>query len=140
MPKIVTKLFRVPDEAKAAVSDLKANGFKTEEIVILASAKKAKGLGTDIKSVSDVGELTAMGVPEATANYYQYAVESGGIVVSIRVDEGRIAQAQELLRTTSVSPRERVSTQATSPGFLAAGRMSATNPIDAPMSGDFRRY
>jgi hypothetical protein len=140
MPKVASKLFRAPDEVKAVIGELKAKGFKKEEIAILAGGKKAKDLDAEVKQLSETGELTAMGVPEATVNYYQYAVESGGIVVSVQADEGRIAQAQELLRAAPVSACEEASLQATSPGFLNASRMSATNPIDAPMSGDFRRY
>ncbi len=139
MAKVAAKLFREPGEAKEAISGLKAKGFKEEEIVVVTSAERAKDLGTDIKPASDVSKLTEMGVPEETVNYYQFGIASGGIVVSVQADEGRVAQAQELLRAVPIcSGEDRV--QGTSPGFQAGSRMSATNPIDAPMSGDFRRY
>ena len=139
MAKVATKLFREPGEAKEAISELKAKGFKADEIGIFTSAERAKELGADIKPVSDVGELTEMGVPEETVNYYRFGITSGGIVVSVQADEGRVAQAQELLRASPISSLgDRIC--GTSPGFQAASRMSATNPIDAPMSGDFRRY
>lgn len=139
MPKIATKLFREPDEAKEAVGQLKAKGFKAEEIVVLASAERSKSLGPDIKPMSDPGKLAEMGVPEHTVNYYRYSIPSGGIVVSVQADEGRVADAQEVLRAVPVCGcGDRIC--GTSPGFQVASRMSATNPIDAPMSGDFRRY
>ena len=139
MAKVAVKLFREPGEAKEAIGELKAKGFKKEEIVVLTSAERAKDLGGDIKPVSDVGKLTEIGVPEETVNYYQFGITSGGIVVSVQADESRVAQAQELLRAAPIcSCEDRIC--GTSPGFQAASRMSATNPIDAPMSGDFRRY
>ena len=139
MAKVAAKLFREPGEAKEAIGELKAKGFKKEEIVVLTSAERAKDLGGDIKPVSDVGKLTEIGVPEETVNYYQFGITSGGIVVSVQADESRVAQAQELLRAVPIcSCEDRIC--GTSPGFQAASRMSATNPIDAPMSGDFRRY
>ena len=139
MPSVATKLFREPVEVEQAVNELKSKGFKAEEIVVIANEPRAKELGADIKSLPDVNKLTDMGVPEATVKYYDYSVSAGGIVVSVRADESRVAQAQEVLRTVPVcSCEDRMC--GTSPGFQAAGRMSATNPIDAPMSGDFRRY
>ena len=139
MPKVTTKLFREPGEAKQAVNGLKAKGFKDDEIVVLASAQRTKDLGADVKAVSDPSKLTQIGVPEDTVNYYQYSIPSGSIVVGVQADESRVAQAQEVLRALPVcSLGNRI--RGVSPGFQAAGRMSATNPIDAPMSGDFRRY
>jgi hypothetical protein len=139
MPKAATKLFREPEEAKQAVSDLKAKGFKEEEIVVLASAERARELGADIKAATDPGKLVQIGVPEDTVNYYQYSIPSGSIVVGVQADESRAAQAQEVLRAVPVcSLGNRI--RGVSPGFQKAGRMTATNPVDAPMSGDFRRY
>ena len=139
MPKAATKLFREPQEAKQAVSDLKAKGFKEDEIVVLASEARAKELGSDIKAATDIGKLAQIGVTEDTVNYYQYSIPMGGIVVGVQGDEAKLAQAQEVLRAVPVcSLGDRI--RGVSPGFLKAGRMSATNPVDAPMSGDFRRY
>ncbi|MGB2856087.1 MAG: hypothetical protein WBC61_05520 [Dehalococcoidia bacterium] len=139
MAKVATKLFREPKEAIEAVSVLKGKGYKEDAIVVITSAERAKTLATDVKPISDMGKLTEMGVPEDTVNYYQYPVEIGGILVVVQGDEGGVAQAQELLRGVVACPSEDRS-HGTSPGFLQASRMSATNPMDAPMSGDFRRY
>ena len=139
MPKVVTKLFREPVEAEQAVNELKAKGYKAEEIVVITSEPRARELGSDIKPLSDANKLTEMGVPEATVKYYDYSISAGGIIVGVQADEARADQAQELLRTIPVcSIGDRI--HGTSPGFQAASRMSATNPVDAPMSGDFRRY
>lgn len=139
MAKVATKLFREPKEAIEAVSVLKGKGYKEDAIVVITSAERAKTLATDVKPISDMGKLTEMGVPEDTVNYYQYPVEIGGILVVVQGDEGGVAQAQELLRgVVSCSSEDR--SHGTSPGFLQASRMSATNPLDAQMSGDFRRY
>lgn len=139
MPKAATKLFREPQEAKQAIGDLKAKGFKDDEIVVLANAERAKELGADIKAATDPSKLAQIGVPEDTISYYQYSIPSGSIVVGVQADESRSAQAQEVLRAVPVcSLGDRI--RGTSPGFQKAGRMTATDPMDAPMSGDFRRY
>ncbi len=139
MAKAVTKLFRDLGEAKTAIGDLKAKGYKPEEVVVVASAERSKEIGGDIKPMSDPAKLAAMGVPEATVDYYKYVVSAGGIVVGVQADESRLAQAQEILRgVESCACGERACD--TSPGFDAAGRMSSTNPLDATMSGDFRRF
>ncbi len=139
MAKVATKLFREPKEANVAIEELKAKGYKAGEIVVVASAERSKDLGTGIKSVSDTSKLTEMGVPGVTVSYYQYIVSSGGIVVGVQADEDRVAQAQEVLRGVAPYTCDD-SSYAISPGFQAASRMTATNPMDTAMSGDFRRY
>jgi len=161
MAKVQTKLFRIPEDAKKAISDLKAKGFKAEEIGIVTNGKGKKELDDNIKPAADVGSVIAMGhatslskagndlakalaefwsVPADTVAYYQRAVSLGGIVVSVHADDAQAAKAHEILRAASAHPRKKMSLQQISPGFLKASRMSSTNPIDAPMSGDFRRY
>ncbi len=161
MAKVQTKLFRRPEDAKKAISELKAKGFKAEEIGIVTSVKGKKELDENIKPVADVGAVTAMGhatslsksgnelakalaefwgVPDDTVSYYQRAISLGGIVVSVHADDAHAEKAHEVLRAASAHPRKKMSLQEISPGFLKASRMSSTNPIDAPMSGDFRRY
>ena len=160
MAKVQTKLFRRPEDAKKAINELKAKGFKAEEIGIVTSGKGKKEMG-EVKPVADVGPVVAMGhatslsqagsdlakalgefwgVPEDTVNYYQRAVSLGGIVVSVHTDEANAEKAHAVLRAAAAHPRKKMPLQEISPGFLKASRMSSTNPIDAPMSGDFRRY
>ena len=161
MAKVQTKLFRRPEDAKKAISELKAKGFKAEDIGIITNVKGKKELGENIKPAAEVGSVTAMGhatslskagedmakalaelwsVPADTVSYYQRAISLGGIVVSVQVDDAQAEKAHEILRAASAHPRKKMPLQQISPGFLKASRMSCTNPIDAPMSGDFRRY
>lgn len=139
MPNVATKLFREPGEAREAVSQLKAKGFKDNEIVVVASKSRVNELGADVKATPDMKKLADLGLSEEAADYYQYSIPLGGIVVGVSADEGRLAQAKEALRAVPVcSCSDRICD--TSPGFRLASRMTATNPIDAPMSGDFRKY
>jgi hypothetical protein len=162
MPKVQTKLFRRPEDAKKAIQELKAKGFKAEEIGVVTGEKGAKEVGDSVKPVAEVGSVTAMGhaaslsskggndlakslgefweASEETVNYYRHAISLGGIVVSVHADDARADKAREILRAAAAHPRKKVPLQEISPGFLKASRMSSTNPIDAPMSGDFRRY
>ena len=139
MAKIATKLFRESSEASTAIDELKSKGFKPDEILVVASGERAKKLGGDVKAVPDISKLKEMGVPEATLDYYQYILTAGGIVVGVQADESRVAQAQELLRGVEPCSCDE-KTCDVSPGFIAASRMTATNPMDASMSGEFRRY
>ena len=138
MAKAATKLFREPGEAKTAIDDLKAKGFKPEEVIVVANEERSKEIG-DVKSISDPDKLVGMGVAQETVDYYKYVVSVGGIVVGAQGDEGRVAQAQEVLRGVELCACEDKASD-TSPGFYAAGRMTGTNPMDATMSGDFRRF
>jgi hypothetical protein len=161
MPKVETKLYRKPEEAKKAINDLKAKGFKPEEIGVIASEKRKKELAESIKPAADIGSVLAMGAatsiskagsdlgkaltelwgaPEETVSYYQHSIDLGGIVVSVQVDEAKVAQARQILRAAAEPVSKKTTLSTISPGFIKAGRMSSTNPIDAPMSGDFRRY
>ena len=161
MPKVQTKLFRKPEEAKKAIHELKAKGFKAEEIGIVTSGRGKKEMGDSLKPEADVNSIAAMGhatslakagsdlakalgefwgVPEDTVSYYQRAVSLGGVVVSVHADDAQAEKAHEILRAATAHARKKMPLQEISPGFLKASRMSSTNPIDAPMSGDFRRY
>ena len=140
MSKVALKLFREPEGAKEAVTQLKAKGFKDDEIVVVANEKRGKELGADVKSIPDIDKLAEIGVPEETITYYRFNVASaGGIVVSVNAGDERAAQAQEVLRAAPIcSCADRLCDL--SPGFQVASRMTATDPLDAQMSGDFRKY
>jgi len=139
MPTVATKLFREPVEVKEAVNELKSKGYKDSDIVVVASKERAKDIGTDIKVGSDLKSLADMGVSQDTIDYYQFSIPMGSIIVGVKTDESRMNEAKSVLRKVPVcSLDDRI--KGRSPGFLQASRMSATNPIDAPMSGDFRRY
>ncbi len=173
MSTTVTKLFRLPGEAQSAVKELKAKGFKAEEIGILVGDKKGSQFAAEgvlvvknvslpnVESVLAIGATAASlskggkkegtapkaalielwGVPEETIDYYGIGLALGGVVVSVSADEARAAEIHGILEgaeAASLRACEPLSDR--SPGFLMAGRMTATNPLDAKMSGDFRKY
>jgi hypothetical protein len=160
MAKVLTKLFRRPEDAQKAIHELKAKGIKAEEIGIVTSGKGKKEMEHTLKPAADIHSVTALGhaaslakegdlakalvefwgVPEDTVSYYQRAIALGGIVVSVHADDAQAEKAHEILRAATAHARKKMPLQEISPGFLKASRMSCTNPIDAPMSGDFRRY
>ena len=171
MAKTVVRLFKDPQQAEKALADLKAAGYKAEDIGILtASISAAKKLAGDASIVVDlklpeVGPVYAIGplatvlsevitakgdseaalaatlsIPEEAVKYHEFGVAMGDVLVSVRTDEGRLPQAQEILRSAGAETIESGAQWSKSPGFAAASRMTQTNPIDAPMSGDFRRY
>lgn len=169
MAKTVTKLFREPQQVEDVINELKAKGYRAEEVGILM---REKGDGEKFApelvpvttgiSLPGVGMITAKGalasamsgggdlrpllvelwgISEETLDYYQTGLSLGGIVVSVHGEDPRLTEARQILRSAGIKPlTERSPMWANSPGFTVASRMSETNPIDAPMTGDFRRY
>jgi len=141
MANTVVKLFRDPLVAARAAEELKSKGFKAEEIGILVrDGEKAKKLGT--KVTKEIGAaLTKLDLPEDTVRYYEFGASVSGILISVQTDEARLPQAREILRGTDLGAAPSSEKMwASSPAFPAAGRMTATDPIDAKMTGDFRKY
>ena len=137
----VVKLFRDPLSAAKATEELKSKGFKAEEIGILVSdAEKAKKLGT--KATDKIGTaLTKLDLPEDTIRYFEFGASVGGVLISVDADESRLSKAHEILREADIKDAPKKGEMwASSPAFPAAGRMTATDPIDAKMTGDFRKY
>jgi len=142
MAKSVSKLFRDTLGAQKAAEELKSKGFKAEEIRILVRDKeKAQKLGAEATEDIKAALNSLSDLPEETLSYYEFAVSVGGILISVHADEARLAQAREILREADleVAPA-RGQMWASSPAFPAAGRMTETNPLDAKMTGDFRKY
>ncbi|MFC1905884.1 hypothetical protein ACFLWJ_00180 [Chloroflexota bacterium] len=122
MASAVVKLFRMPEEAQKALGELKDQGYTAEDISVASPEALADSWGLD----------------EETVKYYQFGVALGGILVGVKADEAKASEVRKIMRSAESSPeREKI---ASSPAFKQASRMSATNPIDAPMSGDFRKY
>ena len=165
MAKTVVKLFKELQQAEKAIADLKAAGYKAEEIGILTAdmsgAKKLAGdatiaadlalpeagpvcaigpMATVLKGDGEAALAATLSIPEETIKYYEFGVAMGGVLVSVHTDEGRTLKAQEILRSAGAETAEKGARWSKSPGFASASRMTQTNPIDAPMSGDFRRY
>ncbi|MBE9501443.1 MAG: general stress protein [Dehalococcoidia bacterium] len=169
MAKAAVKLFKDPINAEKAAAELEAKGFKADEIGILVHDKKkavkftgtktvevtlpeagsavalgamATALGKADNSEEAMAALTdVLGLPEETVRYYDFGLAVGGILISVHTDEARLAQAQEILRSADVLvTAAKGEMWGSSPGFGSAGRMTETDPIDAKMTGDFRRY
>jgi hypothetical protein len=166
MPNTAAKLFRDQHSAEKAAEELAAKGFKQEEIgILLSDRQKAAGFAFKPKEVTlpqgtaqalgtlatalakaSAEETTAtlsdlLGLPEETIDYYQFGVSVGGILISVHSDEARLPQAQQILREAGAAlTPARGEMWASSPGFASASRMSETDPLDAKMTGDFRRY
>jgi hypothetical protein len=142
MSKSVIKLFRDPQLAAKAAEGLKSKGFKDNEIGILVSdAGRAKQLGA--KVTTDIGATLAKleGLSEEAAQYYEGAASIGAVLISVTADDKRLNEAQGVMREAEFSSGpNRFDMWSTSPGFPEAEKMSATNPLDAKMSGDFRKY
>mgnify|MGYP001053327057 CR=1 FL=1 len=142
MPKAIVKLFRDPARAARAAEELKSQGFKADEIGLLVSDEAAANkLGT--KPIKDIGkELSGIeGIPEEAIKYYEQSASLGGILISIKGDEAGLGKAEGIMRQVDFADTPNsFEMWSSSPAFPAAGRMSATDPLDAKMSGDFRKY
>lgn len=121
MIKTVTKLYRVPEDAQKALNELAGQGYQAGEINI----EQQKAL------------LDIWGLDEDTINYYQWGVSLGGILVGVQTKEDDVSKVRRILRNAESKTDNTI---CSSPAFKVADRMSATNPIDASMSGDFRKY
>jgi hypothetical protein len=167
MAKAIAKLFRDPQNAEKAIKELKTHGFDIKEIGILMRQgdeahllhSLTKGTASAQASLPEVGTtigtgplaaalkqadpgtaLTeALGITPEAYEYYRFGILVGGILVSVHDSEERLAKAGAIMRAAVPKPQV-LETGAKSPGFAIAERMNATNPMDAPMSGDFRKY
>ena len=120
----ISKLFRRPEDAEKAAADLKGMGGNVSVI-----EKGAEG------------ELDSMGLSEQALNYYKMGLSIGGKIVKADIDDAKAAEANKLLIDTGFnSLTERPAQWSTSPSYVQAKRMAATNPMDADMTGDFRTY
>lgn len=166
MPKTIARLFRDPESAQKAVAELLAKGYKQDEIGLLMRLRDGRrllslvGSQTTEINLPRVGEVTALGAlskalaqqkddaakalasvlgaTSETYGYYELGLTAGGIVVTVHGEEAHLAQALRLLR--SASSQLPIGKKSPNPGFNNAARMSATDPMDAKMTGDFRRY
>jgi uncharacterized protein YwqG len=142
MPKAIVKLFRDPAKAAKAAEELKSQGFKAEEIGLLVSDENiANKLGT--KTTADIGKALSQveDIPEEAVKYYEQSASLGGILISVKGDEASLDKAQGILRQVDFADTPNsFEMWSSSPAFPIAEKMSATDPLDAKMSGDFRKY
>ena len=124
MAQVVAKLFKRPEDADQAMSDLKAKGYDASTID--KGAEK---------------ELDGMGLSEEASDYYKIGLSVGGRIVKTSVDDAKADEVNKLLLAIGFEELiERSAQWSSSPGFMMSDKMSATNPIDAKMTGDFRTY
>ena len=115
MASAVVKLFDIPGEAQKGLNELKERGYAAE----------------DISSASVDSLANAWGLGEETLKYYQFGVALGGVLVGVKADEAEASEVCRILRSVEASPeREKV---ASSPAFKQSSRISATNPVNAPI-------
>ena len=142
MPKTIVKLFRNPASAAKAAEELKSQGFKADDIGLLVSdGATADKLGA--KATGDIGAALAKieGITEEAIQYYEQSASLGGILISVKGDEAGIEKAQGIMRQIDFADTPHYFEMwSSSPAFPVAEKMSATDPLDAKMSGDFRKY
>ena len=129
--RTLTRLFDSHDDATATVQALEAAGFSHDDVSIVASNHDTRytsaGSGTDTVAAAEaggtgagigaavaggvgglVGSLTQAGVPEHDAHVYAEGVRRGGSLVTVRVEEARAAEAEQILNGRShVDPTTR---------------------------------
>ncbi|MDO8490693.1 MAG: hypothetical protein Q7T04_01600 [Dehalococcoidia bacterium] len=167
MSKVVVKLFGNAEQAAQALASLKGKGYKAEEIGVLISVQTnataftreaslhnklvrldsmgtavASGPLTELSKAKDVNAALAKlwGVAEETIDYYITGVAHGSVAISVHDSEDKLAEAKKILRAATAGPTETTKAYASSPAFSLTPRMAATNPVDAKMTGDFRKY
>lgn len=123
---VVTKLFKDSEAFDQAKKSLKDKSYEANVIE----------QGADVKK-----ELSDSGLSDEALDYYELGLSLGGKVIKVTTDDKKASEAESILREAGAKEGvEQMDMWSSSPGFAEEERMSATNPIDAPMSGDFRMY
>lgn len=85
--------------------------------------------------------MQELGISPDIYPYYEFGLSLGGIMVSVHAEKERLAEARQVMREIDAeTDKERPPIWSHSPGFSKSQRMVETNPVDAKLSGDFRRY
>ena len=167
MNKLVSRLYRDPADASKAVHHLISSGYKAHDVGVLARTKNTARsvLGEKVEKVSfhAVGDhmvaagclvpalskepghagkfsdtlAQVLGVGAEAAEYFEFGLGANGVLVVVQTDESKVTEAHAILGQSAAAPKK---VGVASPGFDKASRMSATNPVDATMTGDFRKY
>ena len=151
------KLFRELSDAGKVTQTLMDEGYQASEIGVLAGKKSSVlalvgGQSCDVqirgKQAVALGALSglkdeaalggALGLSQETLDYLLTGVAVGGVVVAVTADGDRAEKAKAILG--GVLPDVVCDRPATSPGFVVADRMSASNAADSKLAGDFRKY
>jgi hypothetical protein len=122
--KIVT-LYDTADHAEAARRNLVAAGIAPSEISTINSTS----LGLTSEKLREPGlwhRLFGRDIQECEATVYGHAVDSGGVILTVRVPEGDVARATTILNAhQAVDLLKRAEQQ----GLSAA---SASKPVSTP--------
>lgn len=163
--KMVARIYRDPADAQRAVEKLLSAGFRAGDVGVAArlehTAKSVFGEKTVSVALSGAslaasgalaaalgdgsGEgkraaetlATALGVSQEAAEYYDFVLGAGGVLVAVNAAEGKEPEIARILGEADSVPQK---AGVSSPGFKAASRMAGSNPVDAAMTGDFRKY
>ena len=161
MAKAVVKLYRDLPRARKALQRLFSSGFAPGELGLVASPQELSKI-TELQGVPTIqgtmsgvpvavtgplaqemkdgavepALLESLGVAEDGLDYYQFGVLTGGVVIGVTGEEQKLEKARSAIRETETMASEK----AVTPGFIQANRMTESDPADAKMTGDFRRY
>lgn len=104
----VVAVFRDMSDAEAAAEELKASGFREDEIYI--NARDGTGSSTDAESSHHEGGIAGWfkrlfgSDDESDRPYYENAVTSGNVLLSVDTHEGNVDTASDILNRHS--PRD----------------------------------
>jgi hypothetical protein len=93
--KIVT-LYDTADHAEAARRNLKTAGFAPSDISLISSKTLALA-GDKLREPGLWHRLLGSDIQQYKANVYGRSVESGGVVLTVRVPEADVARATSIL-------------------------------------------
>ncbi len=136
--KIVT-LFDTTDHAEAARRNLEAAGFAGSDISMVGN-KTLAASGQALREPGLWHRLFGREIEQHEAIVYGRAVESGGVVLTLRVAENDIPRAMGILNAhQAVDVQERAVKQGLIPAAVAAAvtrPVAAPAPITTPISKD----
>ena len=136
--KIVT-LYDTAQHAEAARNNLVAGGFSPSEISMISNKTLALA-GDKLREPGLWHKLFGRDIQQYEATVYGRAVESGGVVLTIRVPEMEVAKATSILNAHEAVDLEKRARQqglltaafpsiATTPATMAAGRTPSEEEV-----------
>lgn len=96
------------------------------------------GAGAGAAAGGLIGALVAANVPEEDAHVYAEGVKRGGVLVTVRADEGRIAEAQAIMGEAGAADIESQRAAWHRDGWRYFDETDEGRPADAGRSGDER--
>src|SRR5215813_2821020 len=118
--KIVT-LFDTPEHAEATKRNLEAAGFPIGEISVLSSKTLTKA-GETLREPGLWHRLFGRTIEQYEATVYGRTVESGGVVLTLRVPETDVPKAMGIINSHKVVD---IQSRAVEQGLIPAAKMAA---------------